>query len=313
MAGSGSVQLDDVLFYPSNASVSHQTYNPIFGVTSLSDVNGRIIYTEYDELGRKSSILDQDRNLIEKYNYSFYRDTPPSLKAIFTRSETRDKYIVGDTETFTAGAICHTAGYEWFVNDEPQGTGTTLSYTFSEFASYHVSLLVTDQATGATADVGVTYYTVPSVLSATLFVTDEAGAEVTGTSTMGKCAQDEGTFERNFEVKLTGACGGRDSELTYEWVYLRLDEMIEKPVVPTAVDDGSFHFKIDDQQIDEVPDTGGGTQGTNFNYAALYGQSFIIRCKVREICRSGGVNGFEVDRTIEVDHTVIYEFENNCQ
>jgi YD repeat-containing protein len=53
------------------AQVTTYTYNPLVGMTSSTDVNGRTTYYEYDDLGRLSYLRDQDRNILKKYCYNF--------------------------------------------------------------------------------------------------------------------------------------------------------------------------------------------------------------------------------------------------
>jgi hypothetical protein len=66
-----SIQIDEVKLYPNNASMSTLTYDPMIGKTSECDVNGRIIYYEYDDLGRVKALRDDRRNLIKAYEYNF--------------------------------------------------------------------------------------------------------------------------------------------------------------------------------------------------------------------------------------------------
>jgi hypothetical protein len=287
---SGGLTLDDVIVYPSNAGVSYQTLNPLFGVTSQSDVNGRIVSNRYDDLGRKVASIDQDDNLLEKYDYGYYKDIEMSLKSTFTRGSSTDVYTVGASETFTAGTSCYTSDYTWYVNGVEEGTGSTLAYTFSAFKSYNIKLEVKDPSTEETSETGTTYYTVPAVLSATATILDENSDPVTGNSTMGKCAQDAGTFERDFNVSLTGSCGN-PGNIEYEWVYVLLSNGIEVPFYDT---DSQFHFDI-------------------IQHPSVYNQSFIIRCKITEICDSGGALGYQVVRKLNLDHTVNFLNETQCQ
>jgi len=54
-----------------HAYVTTYTYDPMIGVTSISDPTGTIVYSEYDELRRLKRIRDKDNNIIseKKYNY----------------------------------------------------------------------------------------------------------------------------------------------------------------------------------------------------------------------------------------------------
>ena len=70
LSGNGT-SIDEVRLYPKNASMSTVTYKPGIGKTSECDINNRINYYEYDELGRLSKVLDERRNIIKTYEYHF--------------------------------------------------------------------------------------------------------------------------------------------------------------------------------------------------------------------------------------------------
>lgn len=63
--------IDEVRLYPDNSKMSTVTYNPAVGKTSECDVNNKIVYYEYDSLGRVTGIRDEKRNLIKTYEYHF--------------------------------------------------------------------------------------------------------------------------------------------------------------------------------------------------------------------------------------------------
>ncbi|AXB56697.1 DUF5977 domain-containing protein [Flavobacterium fluviale] len=55
----------------SQAMVSTYTYNPLIGVTSMTDPKGTASYYEYDSAGRLKFIKDKDLNVLQKYCYNF--------------------------------------------------------------------------------------------------------------------------------------------------------------------------------------------------------------------------------------------------
>ena len=67
----GSGLIDELRLYPGDASMMTMTYLPLVGVSSQSDVNGRITYYEYDAFGRLVLIRDQDQNIIKKVAYNY--------------------------------------------------------------------------------------------------------------------------------------------------------------------------------------------------------------------------------------------------
>jgi hypothetical protein len=71
MVVSGNGLVDELRWYPKNARMSTCTYDPGIGKTSECDANNRIIYYEYDGLGRLIQVKDQFRNLVKAYEYNY--------------------------------------------------------------------------------------------------------------------------------------------------------------------------------------------------------------------------------------------------
>jgi hypothetical protein len=64
-------QVDEVRFYPAKAQMTTYAYDPLIGMISQCDLNNRITYFEYDNLGRLSFVRDHDRNIIKKFRYNY--------------------------------------------------------------------------------------------------------------------------------------------------------------------------------------------------------------------------------------------------
>lgn len=67
----GDCKIDELRFYPKNASMTTSTYDPGIGKTSECDINNRINYYEYDGFGRIFKEKDEKRNIIKTYEYHF--------------------------------------------------------------------------------------------------------------------------------------------------------------------------------------------------------------------------------------------------
>jgi len=64
-------QIDDVRFYPANAQMTTYTYDPLTGMTSLTDAKGEVTYYEYDSFQRLMNVKDKDGNIIKHMDYHY--------------------------------------------------------------------------------------------------------------------------------------------------------------------------------------------------------------------------------------------------
>ena len=70
-ATGNAMYVDEVRLYPEGASMSTCTYDFRGLKTSSVDANNKVLYTEYDGLGRIRLIRDEYRNVIKTYEYNF--------------------------------------------------------------------------------------------------------------------------------------------------------------------------------------------------------------------------------------------------
>jgi hypothetical protein len=66
----GTGLIDEVRLHPKDANMMTYTYEPLVGVTSTTDANNTIVYTEYDGLNRIEVLRDKDKNIIKRFSYS---------------------------------------------------------------------------------------------------------------------------------------------------------------------------------------------------------------------------------------------------
>lgn len=71
IGGSGAL-IDEVRLFPVGASMSTYTYDPLVGVTSMTDANNVTIYYDYDSLQRLWLVKDQAGNIVKRYTYNYF-------------------------------------------------------------------------------------------------------------------------------------------------------------------------------------------------------------------------------------------------
>ncbi len=69
--GGNGIYIDDVRLLPPGAAMTTYTYDPLVGMTSMTDANNVTIYYEYDALLRLSVIRDQSGNIVKRYTYNY--------------------------------------------------------------------------------------------------------------------------------------------------------------------------------------------------------------------------------------------------
>lgn len=72
----GTCYIDDIRFHPKGALMTTYTYDPLIGMTSETDPNGKTTYYEYDSFGHLEYIKDHKGNIIKHYNYHYANTNP---------------------------------------------------------------------------------------------------------------------------------------------------------------------------------------------------------------------------------------------
>src|SRR5690606_38615127 len=68
--GSTGTLIDEIRLYPKDGEMTTYTYDPLIGVTSMTDANNMTRYYVYDDFGRLKLIKDHAGNILKTYNYN---------------------------------------------------------------------------------------------------------------------------------------------------------------------------------------------------------------------------------------------------
>jgi hypothetical protein len=69
---SGTGAIDELRLYPKGALMTTYTYLPLAGMTSQCDAGNKIIYYEYDSLGRLLQVKDEKRKIVKAFSYQYH-------------------------------------------------------------------------------------------------------------------------------------------------------------------------------------------------------------------------------------------------
>jgi len=64
-----TIYLDEIRLHPAEAAMESSTYEPLFGVSSKTDVSGRVAYFEFDQMGNLIVERDQEGKVVRKTKY----------------------------------------------------------------------------------------------------------------------------------------------------------------------------------------------------------------------------------------------------
>ncbi len=71
-SGSNATFFDDLRLCPMDAQMTTYTYEPLIGMTSISDVSNKPTYYEYDPFGRLKLVKDYLGNILKKTDYHYH-------------------------------------------------------------------------------------------------------------------------------------------------------------------------------------------------------------------------------------------------
>jgi len=144
---SGTLTIDDILFYPESSTVSTFTHEPLIGRTSQTNSNGITAFSEYDNLGRLKYISDQDKGLRQMVDYYFAQQAFPVISADIYATHAVHQVVKDVTVQYTANTSynCGLAPltYDWYVDGVKLGSNTTsFQYQYTQAKVYVLKLVV---------------------------------------------------------------------------------------------------------------------------------------------------------------------------
>lgn len=141
--------IDDVFFYPENASMLASTYQLPFGINSTTTGLGETAFTQYDNFGRVRLVMDKDRNIVSR---TTYQTDENQILAIFN---TENLIYKGVSAIYTASEDPCLTGltYEWrWDHGDSFVSGTRVqAHTYTTAGTHEITLKISNGVTFKTA------------------------------------------------------------------------------------------------------------------------------------------------------------------
>jgi YD repeat-containing protein len=67
----GNGRIDELRLYPSDSQMTTYTYDPLVGMTSMTDAKGQTTTYEYDSFQRLKVIKDQNGKILKQMDYHY--------------------------------------------------------------------------------------------------------------------------------------------------------------------------------------------------------------------------------------------------
>lgn len=213
VSSNATVNIDDVVVMPRNATVATQTFLPLKGATSQTDDRGNSITVAYDALGRKVKTYDRQRNLVEMNEYQFKSAPATFLSAFFSRSWQGLPVPVVAGVPFTvstsSNANCISGlNYQWNLDGANIGSNSgSLTTTIATAGPHNLKLTVTNPITGQSDS-----YTekISVLINATT-------PTITWTALPPNNTMCNTALQFNFTCSVSSGCGGAQTANLIAW------------------------------------------------------------------------------------------------
>ncbi len=175
------------------AMVTTYVYDPLVGVTSITDPRGYSSNYVYDDFQRLSYIEDDDEKVIKKFNYN-YDGTKQEGYASLNLNINTPSAVVNNSNATISSVVTGGSGnflYQWHIDGQPISAATSsIQYSFYGLGNISVSLTLIDTVTGLskTATGSVTVYqplSTPVLSSSTLQTVINSAVSLTSSGISG--------------------------------------------------------------------------------------------------------------------------------
>ncbi|MBE9586953.1 PKD domain-containing protein [Mucilaginibacter sp. JRF] len=202
-----NVLVDDILFYPEHAIVQTAAYDQeTLAKTSNTDMNGVSVYYTYDTYGRLKTILDQDKNIVQRKSYlkpDDYTNFNSSFNLYFsyvqgdvlnynnqlTFRDRVDAELDGNIRTYDFGdGTPAVTGPGTVITESEFGQTVeyrTFTHTYTQPGNYTVSLTKTSPVIGTKTLTKTVQIYDHSTVKLPLYTTGRQGAAITNVEFSG--------------------------------------------------------------------------------------------------------------------------------
>ncbi len=132
------------------AMVTTYTYDPLVGVTTITDPKGQTAYYRYDDSNRLEYVLDQDEYVAQQVRYNYEGQGAAAFGNLDIIPSVSGDILPNQAVTFTSGTAGSNMLYTWSINGVQEQCSTTpgFSKTFTTEGNYTVSLVASNTQTG---------------------------------------------------------------------------------------------------------------------------------------------------------------------
>ncbi len=212
--------LDNLRAALPSAIVATYTYDPLIGITSMTDANGYTSYYEYDTENRLDHITDADGKVLKKYRYNYTTVAPyvkvyPPLGLEITSDHTN---LIRGTDVRFKSKTSGGSGdytYLWKINGDEVSTYPGFTKTFSTPGTYTVSCTINDPNTEQ----------IPSTKTKTIVVYNQLNSPSLSYVKSPYHNGGEGHFSSHKKVSFVGEnTGGGSGSYSYAWLVNEVDQ-----------------------------------------------------------------------------------------